>query len=146
MARIQILNLPGDGQPFALVIDQAGEDYDGLMNLPAGVDERLGARGILVFENSIEIADSSRSDTVDGGTVTVTVKVVPDLSAFAPAVEAAIDDANQRLAAARTGLKADQEQYCPLCPSAPLLTADAMATHMRTAHPITEIAGVFNDG
>lgn len=136
MARIQILNLPGEGNPFAIIVDQAADDFDSVMKLPANTHELLGARAVLVFDGTVDIPDDDQSstDTVDGGTVSV--KVIPDLSAFAPAVEAAIDDANRRIARARTGLKADQEQYCPLCPSAPLLTADAMATHMRKLHPL----------
>lgn len=136
MARIQILNLPGDGQPFAIVIDQAADDFDAVMKLPANAHELLGARAVLVFDGVVEIPDDDHGsiNTVDGGTVSV--KVIPDLSAFAPAVEAAIDDANQRLAAARTGLKADQQQYCPLCPGAPRFSPDVMAAHMGKRHPL----------
>lgn len=137
MARLQILNLPGDGNPFAVIIDQADDTItEADIDWPT-VAGRFGARAALVFQGTVDIPandDGQSTNTVDGGTVSV--KVIPDLSAFAPAVEAAIDDANRRIARARTGLKADQEQYCPLCPSAPLLTADAMATHMRKLHPL----------
>ncbi|WP_331763096.1 hypothetical protein OG571_47200 (plasmid) [Streptomyces sp. NBC_01369] len=66
MARIQILELPegaGDSQPpFALVVDQVepqryvlGMDQEPLMCLWENVAKKLGARAVLVFEETIEI-------------------------------------------------------------------------------------------
>lgn len=68
MARLRILPLPGDGQPFALVIDRA-DDYT-LQLLAFGttleadgtqrptrehLKDTLGARAVLVFEQDIEL-------------------------------------------------------------------------------------------
>lgn len=55
MARIQILNLPGDGQPFALVIDQADESMLAWTDTE-GLAEHIGARCVLVFDGAVEIA------------------------------------------------------------------------------------------
>lgn len=56
VARIQILNLPGDGQPFALIIDQATDIYAVAEVIKASDAVcRLGARSILAFEETVEI-------------------------------------------------------------------------------------------
>ncbi|GAA3121828.1 hypothetical protein [Streptomyces echinatus] len=66
MARIQILELPtehhGDDMitPFALIIDQAGSslvDETGLLHqgLQQNLRDQLGARAVLIFEDTVEI-------------------------------------------------------------------------------------------
>jgi hypothetical protein len=65
MARLQILQLPegvGDERPpFILVIDQAPSDLAGFDSLRRDLGEhedllkRIGARAVLVFEETIEI-------------------------------------------------------------------------------------------
>jgi hypothetical protein len=65
MARLQILQLPtehiGDvmSTPFVLVIDEVDTDPDGKVMMKAADrdarSERLGARAILVFEETVEI-------------------------------------------------------------------------------------------
>lgn len=102
MARIQILELPtehhGDDMvtPFLLILDQV-EDAEALNDNMQGAKELSGARGILAFTETIEIPGNyvTLNDGVDGGIVHL--RVEPDLSAFGPAVEAAIEDAQMRL-------------------------------------------------
>lgn len=62
MARIQILELPtehhGDDMvtPFAIVIDQLPADADGhVADDYSGLAEKLGARAVLAFEDTVEI-------------------------------------------------------------------------------------------
>ncbi|MFC9268931.1 hypothetical protein ACFTXJ_14310 [Streptomyces zhihengii] len=69
MARLQILELPegagDDRPPFILVIDQA--DYDSLSSLSAALDgwqnvkDQIGARAVLVFEETIKIPANDTS-------------------------------------------------------------------------------------
>ncbi|MFF6847139.1 MULTISPECIES: hypothetical protein [Streptomyces] len=116
MARLQILELPtehhGDDMvtPFALVIDQASETtINALDPVPDGlsphntamqrlaavsVAEQIGARAVLVFEETIDIP--ANQVTIDDGQ-TVRLKVEPDLGDFSEKVETAIADANKRL-------------------------------------------------
>ncbi|MFF2189252.1 hypothetical protein [Streptomyces sp. NPDC058155] len=65
MARLQILELPegsaDNRPPFILVIDQAPRDsalfraFHEDIELNDGVAARVGARGVLVFEDTVEI-------------------------------------------------------------------------------------------
>jgi hypothetical protein len=63
MARLQILELPegssDDRPPFILVIDQVATGPDGELLLKSsdfeGVNERIGARAVLVFEETVDI-------------------------------------------------------------------------------------------
>lgn len=109
MARIQILELPtehhGDDTttPFLLILDQV-DDVGSIRKSMDGAKELSGARGILAFEETIEIPGNYVS--IDDGH-TVHLKVEPDLSAFAPAVEAAIADAQRRLGEALTAAQAE---------------------------------------
>lgn len=104
MARIQILELPmvhvGDATetPFLLVIDQVetGPNGERLMN-PSdleGVCGRIGARHILIFEETIDIP--ANQVTLDDGQA-MRLKVEPDLGDFSEKIETAIADANKRL-------------------------------------------------
>lgn len=119
MARIQILELPtvyaedSSETPFAVIIDQADETITKASVDWRGFADGFGARTAVVFEGTVDIPANDYSgqsiNTVDGGTVSV--KVVPDLSDFAPAVEAAVADANLRLFAARH--HAHVQRYTP---------------------------------
>ncbi|MEV4908728.1 hypothetical protein AB0N46_29295 [Streptomyces albidoflavus] len=63
MARLQILELPTEHHgeemitPFVLVIDEVTTDSDGVppSEFPDQLLERIGARAILVFEDTVEI-------------------------------------------------------------------------------------------
>lgn len=63
MARLQILELPeGDGDdrpPFLLVIDEVATGPDGELLIKSsdftGVREEIGARAVLVFEETVDI-------------------------------------------------------------------------------------------
>lgn len=66
MARLRILPLPGDGDPFAIVIDRADQDEIAAMGLGfnhvvpdynpyADLVNRLGARTIILSEREIEL-------------------------------------------------------------------------------------------
>jgi hypothetical protein len=78
MARLQILQLPegaGDERPpFVLVVDQVPTDEDGFdalrrdLGSPEDLLERIGARAVLVFEESVDIPANDTSaylNTVD---------------------------------------------------------------------------------
>ncbi len=75
MARIQILELPegagDDRPPFVLVVDQA--DYDSLSSLSAALEgwqnipDQIGARAVLVFEDTIDIPANEITLTDRGG-------------------------------------------------------------------------------
>lgn len=66
MARIQILELPtehhGDNMttPFLLILDQV-EDVEAVRASMSGAKELSGARGILAFEETIEIPANDTS-------------------------------------------------------------------------------------
>ncbi|OMI34386.1 hypothetical protein [Streptomyces sparsogenes] len=102
MARLQILELPegaGDDQPpFVLVIDQYEPppypDEPGDTSPFDGVAEKIGARGVLVFEETIDIP--ANQVTVDDGQA-IRLKVDPDLGDCSEKIETAIADANKRL-------------------------------------------------
>ncbi|MGW1015591.1 hypothetical protein [Streptomyces niveus] len=71
MARLQILELPegagDDRPPFVLVIDQVPTDEDKFdairrdLGTPEDLVERIGARAVLVFEDTIEIPANDTS-------------------------------------------------------------------------------------
>lgn len=79
MTRIQILELPmidrrGDGMetPFALIVDQAGQslvDETGLLHqgLQQNLRELLGARAVLVFEDTVDIPANGSTPAGDDG-------------------------------------------------------------------------------
>lgn len=108
MPRIQILELPtehhGDDMitPFVLVIDQVPVDHEGNPIIDRTqrdlVAERVGARTVLVFEDTVEIPANwvaMDSDASDGGVVRL--RVEPDLAHFREQVEQAAADAHRRL-------------------------------------------------
>lgn len=64
MARIQILNLPGDGNPFAVIIDQFDSASMAVGKfIEADAAHLLGARALLGFEETIEIVGQAASET-----------------------------------------------------------------------------------
>lgn len=75
MARLQILELPegsgDDRPPFVLVVDQA--DYDSLSSLSAALEgwqnvkDEIGARAILVFQETVDIPANDTSAYAVGG-------------------------------------------------------------------------------
>jgi hypothetical protein len=102
MARLQILELPegpdDERPPFVLVIDQAEDSIGRSLRRHAGVPEEaelttnvahlIGARGVLVFAETIEIPANEIPLDADGHPVRLRVEA--DLSAF-----------NEQLAAAQ---------------------------------------------
>lgn len=104
MARIQILELPmvhrGDDTetPFALIIDQAGPslvDETGLLRegLQQNLREQLGARAVLVFEETVDIPANELTlthvqEAADGNIVRL--RVEPDLDGFTDKVMAEV--------------------------------------------------------
>ncbi|MGW7617413.1 hypothetical protein ACWGLG_16405 [Streptomyces antimycoticus] len=121
MARLQILELPtehhGDDMvtPFVLVIDQASETtINALDPVPDGlsphntamqrlaavsVAEQIGARAVLVFEETIDIP--ANEVTIDDGQ-TVRLKIEGDFTAFR---EQAMREIAQAQADLRAGLR-----------------------------------------
>ncbi len=86
MARIQILPLPAgtsdERPPFALVIDEylprryaIGPDQPAPVDEFAGVAEKIGARAVLVFEETVQIPANDTSATV---TPTMVIRVEGD--------------------------------------------------------------------
>lgn len=56
MARIQILKLPGEGHPFAVIIDQVNPTSPTVdMFHEANAAQLLGARAVIMFEEAVEI-------------------------------------------------------------------------------------------
>lgn len=93
MARLQILELPegadDDRPPFVLVIDEyKPQRYIMGPDQPEPVDEfervakKIGARAILVFQETIDIPanEITLSDATDGNVVRI--RVEPDLTEF----------------------------------------------------------------
>ncbi|WP_405536896.1 hypothetical protein [Streptomyces antimycoticus] len=121
MARLQILELPtehhGDDMvtPWILVIDQASEDVAKTLEGHSEVDslhdaaiqkltgaslaERIGARAVLVFEETIDIP--ANEVTIDDGQ-TVRLKIEGDFTAFR---EQAMREIAQAQADLRAGLR-----------------------------------------
>ncbi|MFE9432332.1 hypothetical protein ACFYNA_15240 [Streptomyces sp. NPDC006640] len=111
MARLQILELPeganDERAPFVLVIDEATTDPEGQLVLASsdfeGTCQRIGARAVLVFEETIEIPanDTSAylsSEGGDGTTVgSVHVRVEPDFEQFHERVQDEIRKAQGEL-------------------------------------------------
>lgn len=77
MALLQILELPegsnDDRPPFVLVVDQVPTDeagFDALrrdLGTPDDLLERIGARAVLVFEDTIDIPANDTSGYVEAG-------------------------------------------------------------------------------
>jgi hypothetical protein len=110
MARIQILELPeganDERPPFAVVIDQADEATLAALNetdtpqdkvsryFGTSVADLLGARAILIFEETIEIP--SNYIGLDEFGETIHLKVEPDLTGFSDSVAESIADAQRQ--------------------------------------------------
>lgn len=107
MARIQILQLPdewdGDNSrtPFALILDQAGEGeaehYAEMTEALRSFKDDIGARAVLVTTTTIDIPANWVHTDGDGVAGAVRIKVEPDLDGFRQQVQAAVDDAQQRV-------------------------------------------------
>ncbi|MFE9398655.1 hypothetical protein [Streptomyces flavidovirens] len=93
MARIQILELPegaGDERPsFVLVVDEyvtqryiIGPDQPEPVDQFEGVAQKIGARAVLVFEETIDIPanEVTLTEAADGNVVRI--RVEPDLTGF----------------------------------------------------------------
>ncbi|MBW1600883.1 hypothetical protein JJV70_01950 [Streptomyces sp. JJ66] len=114
MPRIQILDLPegvdDDRPPFALVIDQyvpqriildpdqTSEPSDPLFNQLRQVGEQIGARGVLIFEDTIEIPANEVSIGPDG--YPVRVRVEGDFEKFREQVQDEITKAQRSMTSA----------------------------------------------
>jgi hypothetical protein len=105
MARLQILELPegsdDDRPPFVLVIDQAPRDESAFeafrRDLADGaVAERVGARAVLVFEETVEIPANEVSVDPDG--YPLKIRVEPDFEAFRAQVQDEIARAQAEIA------------------------------------------------
>ncbi|MDQ0791980.1 hypothetical protein [Streptomyces sp. B1I3] len=101
MARLQILELPegvdDNRPPFVLVIDQytaqryvLGPDQPEPVDQFEHVAEKIGARAILAFEETIDIPanEITLSDAADGNVVRI--RVEPDLEGFTEKVMAEV--------------------------------------------------------
>lgn len=103
MARIQILPLPegacDERPPFALVIDQVPTDETGFdalrrdVGTPDDLIERIGARAVLVFEDTIEIP---ANDATAYSTPSMVIHVEGDLANLPEEAETAIRAAVER--------------------------------------------------
>jgi hypothetical protein len=93
MARLQILELPegagDDRPPFVLVVDQyqpqryiLGSDQPEPVDQFAGIAEKIGARAVLVFEETIDIPanEVTLTEAADGNVLRI--RVEPDLEGF----------------------------------------------------------------
>lgn len=102
MARIQILELPtehhGDNMttPFLLILDQV-EDAEAISTSMQGAKELSGARGILAFEETIEIPGNEITLTEGTEGSVVRLRVEPDLTGFHDAIEQAMTSAQQKI-------------------------------------------------
>jgi len=95
MARLQILELPegsgDDRPPFVLVIDQVPTDEAGFdairrdLGTPEDLIERLGARAVLVFEDTIDIPGNDVPLDPDG--YPLKFRIEPDFETFREQVQ-----------------------------------------------------------
>lgn len=101
MARLQILELPegvgDDRPPFVLIVDEYDPPpYPVDVNAPGpfeGIAEKLGARAVLVFEETIDIPANELTlthaqEAADGNVVRL--RVEPDLTGFTDKVMAEV--------------------------------------------------------
>ncbi|MDX5569245.1 hypothetical protein PYK79_46435 [Streptomyces sp. ID05-04B] len=135
MARIQILELPtehhGDDMttPFVLVIDQAPRDesisqaFREDLELSGKLAERLGARTVLCFEDTIEIP--ANEVPVDENGVPIRFAVEGDYTRFREQLDLEIRTAQQRLAEAGLSFEGPR----------PVPTSARIATHEDPADP-----------
>lgn len=95
MARLQILELPegsgDDRPPFVLVVDQVPTDDAGFdairrdLGTPEDLIERIGARAVLVFEETIDIPGNDVPLDPDG--YPVKMRIEPDFETFREQVQ-----------------------------------------------------------
>ncbi|NED31102.1 hypothetical protein [Streptomyces sp. SID8499] len=106
MARLQILELPAgsndDRPPFILVVDEytprwyiTGLDQPEPVSEFDGVAEKIGARAVLVFEDTIDIPANDTSGYLDSGEATAATLDDCDVRAAIAADMQKMRDANQ---------------------------------------------------
>ena len=124
MARLQILELPegtgDDRPPFVLVVDQA--DYDSLSSLSAALEgwqnvkDQIGARAVLVFEETVDIPANDTSAYVSGGSLPadahyeMTIGGQPVTWTPSDETQARAAEEAQRLAHERTDIARDMDR------------------------------------
>ncbi|MFI2081435.1 hypothetical protein ACH43Y_13945 [Streptomyces rubiginosohelvolus] len=116
MARLQILELPegtgDDRPPFILVIDEVAFDnpvYERFVadeELATGLASRVGARAVLVFEDTIDIPANDLTlthvqEAADGNVIRL--RVEPDLEGFTETVMTEVAKAQAEVMDARRG-------------------------------------------
>ncbi|NJQ14214.1 hypothetical protein [Streptomyces bohaiensis] len=106
--RLQILELPEAAtdtrRPFALVIDEIPQSVP-TAHL-AEVAAEIGAAGVLLFDERVDIPSNDHTGWAGG----VSVRVEPDLTGFRAQVQAEVDAAAQQVADARAGLAANLDE------------------------------------
>lgn len=88
MARLQILELPegsnDDRPPFVLVVDQVATGPDGELLIKSsdfdGINERIGARAVFVFEETIDIPANDVQQQIDHSIQAATAALVNELN------------------------------------------------------------------
>ncbi|MEU9444655.1 hypothetical protein AB0D42_27990 [Streptomyces sp. NPDC048304] len=106
MARLQILELPegagDDRPPFVLVVDEyvpqryiIGADQPEPVDQFSGIAEKIGARAVLVFEETIEIPANDVPVGSDG--LPLTVRVEGDFEGFHEQVQKEINIAQENM-------------------------------------------------
>lgn len=103
MTRLQILELPegsgDDRPPFVLVIDEAATGPDGELLITSssfeGIRERIGARAVLVFEETVDIPANEVPVDPDG--YPLRVRVEGDFEQFREQVQDEGRKASERL-------------------------------------------------
>jgi hypothetical protein len=118
MARLQILELPegtgDDRPPFVLVVDQVATGPDGELLLKSsdfeGVNERIGARAVLVFEETVEIPANDVPVDADGNPLFLKMHIEGDFEQFREQVQDEILHAQGKVTRAMDGTRAAQER------------------------------------
>lgn len=127
MARLQILELPkGDGDerpPFILVVDEyeptryvlgIGEDESIPVNPFEGVAERIGARQVLVFEETVDIPANDVPVDPDG--YPLKIRIEPDFEQFHEQVQGEVYAAQEAI---RSGIRYVKDHYGSLSTGRP---------------------------
>lgn len=115
MARLQILELPAgandDRPPFVLVVDQASEDIVNAMAPKGGSDsltaviqrvtelplaEQIGARAVLVFEETVDIPANTVTFGPYSYPVTMRMQVEGDFDRFREQLDSKVREAMAR--------------------------------------------------
>ncbi|MEU1071923.1 MULTISPECIES: hypothetical protein [unclassified Streptomyces] len=119
MARLQILELPDgaddDRPPFVLVIDEyipqryvLGPDNESPRDEFAGLAEKIGARAVLAFEETIDIPANEVPVDPDG--YPLKIRVEPDFEAFRAQVQEEILYAQGKITRALNETRARQTE------------------------------------